>query len=112
MKMEDFNELLEQQKQIKRKIADASTSEVADIKKRLDVISKATGKTISQLLGLTKATQTKKNKSETDKDRKYRDWIESSKGTTHIINGKKKLIEENTRLTNNIRKYVDSLNLA
>ncbi|WP_282029339.1 hypothetical protein [Paracoccus marcusii] len=110
--MEDFNELLEQQEQIKKKIADASTSEVADIKKRLDVISNATGKTISQLLGLTKTTQTKKNKSDTDKDQKYRDWLESSKGTTHTINGKPKLIGEGTRLTDNIRKYVDSLDLA
>ena len=113
--MDNFDDLIEEQKKLNQRVVDASTKEVAQIKTRLEAISAATGKTIASLLGIrgskTPTTDKKSTVAKPDaaKDKKYRDWIKASKDQTHKIGGKDKLIKEDTRLTQNIRDYVDSL---
>lgn len=108
-----LDEALKLQKDAKKAVADAAIRELAGIKAKLEGIREATGRSIEDLLGLKKATTTQKKspakKVDAAEDKKYRDWIKASKDQTHVINGKDKLIEEGTRLTQNIRDYVDSL---
>lgn len=109
--MAKLSDLLAQQEKLKQQIIEASQEEIEEINERLDAISQATGRSISDLLGLrnsipAKTTKTDKDK---DKDQKYRDWLMKSKDETHKIGGRDMVITDKTRLTQNVRDYVDSL---
>lgn len=107
--MAKLSDLLAQQEKLKQQIIEASQEEIKEINERLDAISQATGRSISDLLGLRNSIPAKTTKTDKDKDQKYRDWLMKSKDETHKIGGRDMVITDKTRLTQNVRDYVDSL---
>ena len=127
--MSDLKKLKLQQEATAIKIEQQIKKDAAILSEDLHDIAKESGRDLKNIISIMEtaialAEVTKKSiydlleldepidvvsKNKPDSDKKYRDWLKSSVDETHKIGGKDMVITDKTRLTQNVRDYVDSL---